>query len=185
LTALAQLTLQPVSAVDMNQYVPSHRPGAILVGSHVQKSTLQLNELLKQSTVTGISVDVDRIRSGDGNAMLHEILQKVEEVHASGRHPAIYTSRTELTFDTFEERLTFGETVSAFLMKVVLNLPTTLGFLISKGGITSNDVLSIGLTLPSSRVLGQILPGCSVIRCPPTHPPPRHASSDLPRQRRR
>jgi uncharacterized protein YgbK (DUF1537 family) len=102
--------------------------------------------------------------------MLHEILQKVEEVHASGRHPAIYTSRTELTFDTFEERLAFGETVSAFLMKVVLNLPTTLGFLISKGGITSNDVLSIGLTLPSSRVLGQILPGCSVIRCPPTHP---------------
>jgi uncharacterized protein YgbK (DUF1537 family) len=46
----------------------------------------------------------------------------------------------------------------------------TIGFLISKGGITSNDVLSDGLALRTSRVLGQILPGCSVVRCPPEHP---------------
>jgi len=48
-------------------------------------------------------------------------------------------------------------------------LPETIGFLISKGGITSNDVLSTGLTLKQSRVLGQILTGCSVIRCPSDH----------------
>jgi uncharacterized protein YgbK (DUF1537 family) len=41
--------------------------------------------------------------------------------------------------------------------------------LISKGGITSNDVLSTGLKLKQSRVLGQILTGCSVIRCPSDH----------------
>ena len=55
-------------------------------------------------------------------------------------------------------------------MDVVRGLPTTLGFLISKGGITSNDVLSVGLALKASRVLGQILPGCSVVRCPSDHP---------------
>ena len=66
--------------------------------------------------------------------------------------------------------LAFGEVVSAFLMDVVRNLPTTLGFLISKGGITSNDVLSSGLALRTSRVVGQILPGCSVVRCPADHP---------------
>jgi uncharacterized protein YgbK (DUF1537 family) len=54
-------------------------------------------------------------------------------------------------------------------MEIVKNLPLTLGFLISKGGITSNDVLSNGLELKMSRVLGQILPGCSVIKCPPDH----------------
>ena len=43
-------------------------------------------------------------------------------------------------------------------------------YLISKGGITSNDVLSQGLALRTSRVLGQILPGCSVVRCPDDHP---------------
>mgnify|MGYP003482243863 CR=1 FL=1 len=37
-------------------------------------------------------------------------------------------------------------------------------------GITSNDVLSSGLALKTARVLGQILPGCSVVRCPQDHP---------------
>ena len=55
-------------------------------------------------------------------------------------------------------------------MDVVRRLPTTLGFLISKGGITSNDVLSSGLALTASRVLGQILPGVTVVTTPPDHP---------------
>jgi uncharacterized protein YgbK (DUF1537 family) len=59
--------------------------------------------------------------------------------------------------------------VSEFLMDVVRNLPASIGFLISKGGITSNDVLSKGLNLQTSRVVGQILPGCSVVCCPPDH----------------
>ena len=55
-------------------------------------------------------------------------------------------------------------------MDVVRGLPDTLGFLISKGGITSNDVLSSGLSLRTSRVVGQILPGVSVVCCPDNHP---------------
>ena len=50
------------------------------------------------------------------------------------------------------------------------NLPETTGFLISKGGIASNDVLSDGLALRTSRVVGQILAGFSVVRCPENHP---------------
>lgn len=81
----------------------------------------------------------------------------------------IYTSRIELSFDDERSRLAFGNQVSAFLMDVVRNLPATTGFLISKGGITSNDVLSDGLALHTSRVVGQILAGCSVVRCPHDH----------------
>jgi uncharacterized protein YgbK (DUF1537 family) len=44
-----------------------------------------------------------------------------------------------------------------------------MGFLISKGGITSNDTLSKGLALKSARLLGQILPGCSAIVTPSNH----------------
>jgi uncharacterized protein YgbK (DUF1537 family) len=82
----------------------------------------------------------------------------------------VFTSRLEKVFPDQAARLAFGDTVSAFLMDVVRNLPETLGFLISKGGITSNDVLSSGLALRTSRVVGQILPGCSVVCCPPDHP---------------
>ncbi len=171
LTSLGQLPPQPIPAVDMDKYVPMHRPGAIIVGSHVQKSTLQLNELLMLPSVTGIEVDVLKIRSGDNEeVMLQEIIQKANEMHSMGQHLAIFTSRIEVSFNTMDERLDFGEKVSSFLMNIVRNLPTTLGFLISKGGITSNDVLSIGLSLRCCRVLGQILPGCSVVRCPDNHP---------------
>lgn len=69
-----------------------------------------------------------------------------------------------------QTRLQFGADVSALLMDIVRGLPTDIGFLISKGGITSNDVLSTGLALTVSRLLGQILAGCSMVITPADHP---------------
>lgn len=171
LTSLAMLPPQPVPAPDMGQCVKDGRPGAIIVGSHVKKTTLQLQEVLKEEKVEGLEVDVGRIRDNEPQDMLTEMVARIEELHKSGITPVVYTSRAELTdFETDEDRLRFGEEVSDFLMEIVQNLPTTLGFLISKGGITSNDVLSKGLALKTSKVLGQILPGCSVVKCPSDHP---------------
>jgi len=142
--------------------------GAVIVGSHVKKTTQQLNRLLQQSGVTGIEIDVAKILSARAQ-LLEDIIASAEDCHAKNLTPVIYTSRTELQFDDQQSRLAFGEQVSAFLMDVVRNLPVTIGFLISKGGITSNDVLSDGLALRTSRVVGQILAGCSVVRCPEDH----------------
>ena len=168
-TALAQLPPQPVAASAMRQYVRNGKPGAVIVGSHVKKTTAQLNKLLKEPGIIAIEVDVDHIAT-ERSALLQEILYQAALAHAAGTTPVIYTSRTERGFADQAARLAFGEQVSAFLMDVVRGLPATLGFLISKGGITSNDVLSVGLALKVSRVLGQILPGCSVVRCPSDHP---------------
>ena len=55
-------------------------------------------------------------------------------------------------------------------MRLVQHLPPQLGFLISKGGITSNDTLTKGLALRTARVVGQIRAGCSVVVCPDDHP---------------
>ena len=82
----------------------------------------------------------------------------------------LFTSRGERRFPTTAERLAFGERVSGFLVRMVRSLPADIGFLVSKGGITSNDTLSQGLMLRTARVLGQISPGCSVVRCPSDHP---------------
>ena len=97
------------------------------------------------------------------------MLQQVESNHAHGASVVIYTSREELAFDSQQERLAFGERLSDFLMDIVRKLPEDIGFLISKGGITSNDVLSTGLELRKSRVVGQILTGCSMVVCPNEH----------------
>ncbi len=169
LTSLAKLPPQPVSAQDMQHYVRNAKPGAVIVGSHVNKTTLQLKQLLKLPGVEAVEVDVERIEQ-DHPILLQHLLATIQQAHENGKTPVIFTSRTEKTFVDQKTRLAFGGMVSAFLINIVRNLPATLGFLISKGGITSNDVLSSGLELQSARVLGQILAGCSVVRCPADHP---------------
>jgi uncharacterized protein YgbK (DUF1537 family) len=169
LTSLAKLGKQPVAPEQMAHYVRGGLAGAVIVGSHVKKTTSQLQALLQQSGIAGIEIDVQRIAQ-ERDALLQEVIQLAQAAHEQNLTSVVYTSRVEITFADQATRLAFGEQVSAFLMDVVRNLPTTIGFLISKGGITSNDVLSDGLALRTSRVLGQILPGCSVVRCPPEHP---------------
>lgn len=168
-SALAALPPQPVAAQDMRQYVRGGRAGAVLVGSHVSKTTRQLEQLLTEADVAPVEVDVARLPD-QARELLTEVMERIEEAHARHFTPVIFTSRKELVFENEKTRLAFGELVSTFLMEVVHRLPADIGFLISKGGITSNDVLSHGLSLRTARVLGQILPGCSVVRCPDDHP---------------
>ena len=173
LTALAALPPQPVAPEAMAKYTRQGAPGAVIVGSHVRKSTEQLEHLLQQPGVVGIEVAVERLRDEGTQAqaaLRSEAIAQAEAAHAAGKTPVIYTSRRELTFETTQARLDFGANVSALLMEIVRGLPPTLGFLISKGGITSNDVLSTGLALRTARLLGQVLAGCSLVRTPADHP---------------
>ena len=172
LTALAALPPQPTAPEDMAQYAREGKPGAVIVGSHVKKTTEQLERLLQESGVVGVEVAVARLRAGDADsraALLDETLQAVHRAHDAGKTPVVYTSRQELTFEDVQVRLDFGTAVSALLMDVVRGLPHEIGFLISKGGITSNDVLSTGLNLPTARLLGQVLAGCSMVCTPANH----------------
>jgi len=169
LTALTKLPPQPVPAERMREYVKDGKPGVVVVGSHVKKTTEQLAELLKQPGIAPVEVDVNRLPEGLSD-LLPEIIGKVEAAHAQGLTPVVFTSRVERQFADFQTRLRFGEQVSGFLMSVVHGFPKTIGFIISKGGITSNDMLSLGLAIPASRIVGQILPGCSVVLTPKDHP---------------
>jgi len=176
LTALANLPPQPIKPQDMAYYVREQKPGVILIGSHVAKTSAQLAYLREHTDIVAIQVDVKLLNLADSvqwmqaaTKLANNIIAQVEAAHQRGKTVAIYTSREELQFSSQAARLTFGERVSAFLMKLVQRLPKDIGFLISKGGITSNDVLSTGLKLKQSRVLGQILTGCSVVRCPAEH----------------
>ncbi|QHG17497.1 four-carbon acid sugar kinase family protein [Nostoc sp. ATCC 53789] len=172
LTALAALPPQPIAAENMAQYVRQGKPGAVIVGSHVKKTTQQLEALLQIEGTVGIEVNVARLLD-DANqsaVLLTEIKESTQAAHEAGKTPVVYTSRQELSFKDVNTRLEFGTKVSSLLMDIVRGLPSDIGFLISKGGITSNDVLSTGLTLTSARLLGQILAGCSMVLTPSDHP---------------
>lgn len=172
LTALAALPPQPVAPEAMASYTRNGRPGAVVVGSHVKKTTEQLEELLAAAGTVPIEVDVVHLleeSEGQRAALLQHTLDQINQVHQAGKTPVIFTSRQELTFEDVQTRLNFGVAVSSLLMDIVRGLPADIGFLISKGGITSNDVLSTGLALTAARLLGQILPGVSVVRTPEDH----------------
>lgn len=168
LTALANLPPQPVAAEAMAQYVRGGKPGAVIVGSHVKKTTEQLEALLKLPGTAAIEVNVAEIQTNPH--LLAQTLAQVKQSYAAGQTPVIFTSRQELSFADAQTRLDFGVAVSRLLMDVLRGLPDDIGFLISKGGITSNDTLSDGLALRSARLLGQILPGVSVITTAADHP---------------
>ncbi len=172
LTALAKLPPQPTPPEEMNRITRSAF-GAIIIGSHVQKTTDQLQQLLKAPGIVGIEIDVSRIKNNpvtSHDEPLSEVLSQIKQIHAKGQTPAIYTSREELTFSDKQTRLAFGEAVSTLLMDIVKGLPDDIGFLISKGGITSNDTLSKGLSLTSARLLGQVIPGVSIVTTASDHP---------------
>jgi uncharacterized protein YgbK (DUF1537 family) len=156
LTALAQLPPQPIAPAEMARYVRGNRPGVVIVGSHVQKTTEQLGQLLADP--------------GSRDRLLTQILDQINQGYDQQLVPVVYTSRGELQFPDSQTRLDFGVRVSTFLMAIVQGLPEDIGFLISKGGITSNDTLSLGLGLRTARLLGQILPGVSAVRTDADHP---------------
>ena len=169
LTAFAALPPQPVAAADMSRLVRSGRPGVVLVGSHVEKTSRQLRHLIEQTAVIPLHVDLDwLVRDEEG--LFADLVQQMAEAQHTGHGVVLYTSRGERRFDGVAERLAFGERVSGFLMRLVRNMPRETGFLISKGGITSNDTLSDGLALRTARVVGQVRAGCSVVVCPEDHP---------------
>ncbi|MCM0589446.1 MAG: four-carbon acid sugar kinase family protein [Gloeotrichia echinulata IR180] len=173
LTALAALPPQPIAAENMAEYVRGGKPGAVIVGSHVKKTTQQLEALLTVEGTAGIEINVARLLDEAANpsaTLLTESLENIRAVYAAGKTPVVYTSRQELTFKDVNTRLEFGTKVSGLLMDIVRGLPSDIGFLISKGGITSNDVLSTGLSLTSARLQGQILAGCSMVLTPWNHP---------------
>ncbi|MGI0483706.1 four-carbon acid sugar kinase family protein [Geminocystis sp. CENA526] len=171
LTSLASLGKQPIPAENMAKYKPTSNSGVIIVGSHVKKTTQQLTQLLQQPEIVGIEIDVTILRDNwlDRDQVIKSALDKVTQALNNAKTPVVYTSRQELSFPDIHTRLEFGKQVSGVLMDIVKGLPSDIGFLISKGGITSNDVLSDGLALKEARLLGQILAGCSVIITPENH----------------
>ncbi len=171
LTALAQLPPQPIAPEAMGHYNRGGKPGAVIVGSHVKKTTEQLEALLQAPGVVPVEVDVAQLQrnAAASESLLATALDQVRVAHAQGKTPVVFTSRREITFIDQQTRLDFGMVVSRLLMDIERGLPADIGFLISKGGITSNDTLSDGLALQTARLLGQILPGVSMVRTPADH----------------
>lgn len=130
--------------------------GVFVVGSHVKKTTDQLNELLKSEGVEGIELSIDEILNTP-EALMQKTLESIQTLSNQGITPVIYTARKEVRIDDPDKRQHLGQTVSKFLVDIVRQLPICPNYVVAKGGITSHDILTKGLAIKTARVMGQVI----------------------------
>ena len=148
----------PLDSWQLQDLEPNPNGGLIIVGSHVPKTTEQLNHLLKNSSgLTAIKLSVPGIINDTFN--LENTISEVRKSLTSGQNVVLFTSRLRVDG---QDNLAIGQTVSRSLVEIVQGVKDRPSFLVAKGGITSSDIATKALGVKQAQVLGQILPGVPV-----------------------
>ena len=139
--------------------------GVIVVGSHTDKTTKQLETLKTLDNIQFIEMDATLVK--DDAAFAREVqrcLDMEEECIRQGKTVCCYTTRSLITADTGnkEDDLRLSVKISEAVQSLVGRLTVTPAFVIAKGGITSSDVGTKALAVRRANVLGQIRPGIPV-----------------------
>ena len=149
-----------------------YKPGLIMVGSHVKLATDQLEVLLKDNSCEGLEIPVSKLANilaleDYQNDIWEEqkiLLSKIYDILDLNKVPVLYTSRQELKFSTCSKRMNFGLELAEFMAILVGKMINRFGYIISKGGITTQLLLQKGLNLNQVDLKGQILPGLSSVK---------------------
>lgn len=134
--------------------------GLVVVGSHVPKSTAQLNALLATDELQAVEIAVNRLLDQvSRDEAIAEAIASASAAIGRGQDVVIYTSRDLITGSDATASLAIGQQVSASLVAIVRGLAVRPHYLIAKGGITSSDLATKALNVKRANVRGQILPG--------------------------
>lgn len=139
--------------------------GLVVIGSHVQKSTEQLNRLKTKVSLHFIEFHCNLVVD---DAQFKEEIERVQlEVNkkvAEGTTVVVHTSRERLDLGEGrgEEELALSVKISSAVTQFVNHCHPQPRYVIAKGGITSSDVGTNGLEVKKAEVLGQIAPGVPV-----------------------
>ena len=140
--------------------------GIVLIGSHVKKTTDQLNCLKELDGQAGfMEFQVNAVFEENGlEKEVERTVKAAEEKILSGRTVVIYTSRQLLAPEnmTPEEKLQISVKISNAVTSIIGKLSVKPKFIIAKGGITSSDVGTKALRVKKARVMGQVKKGIPV-----------------------
>ncbi|MDD2978680.1 MAG: four-carbon acid sugar kinase family protein [Hespellia sp.] len=159
------VTDQPLLTREQMVVKETSNGGIVVVGSHTQKTTSQVEALKEVPGLEFIEFNSDLVL--DDAAFREEIaatLKKEEAFISEGKTVVVYTKRKLLVVenDTKEEALVRSVKISDAVQSLVGKLTVTPSFVIAKGGITSSDVGTKALAVQKANVLGQIKPGIPV-----------------------
>jgi uncharacterized protein YgbK (DUF1537 family) len=144
---------------------PTTNGGIIVVGSHTDKTTRQLEALRQLPQIEFIELNAALVRDEAAFAAeVNRCLVREEKAIAVGRTVCCYTTRVLITADTGdkEDELRLSVRISDAVQSLVGRLSVTPAFVIAKGGITSSDIGTKALAVKRANVLGQIKPGIPV-----------------------
>lgn len=139
--------------------------GVIIIGSHTEKTTKQLENLRKANDIEFIELNAELVK--DEIAFQQELegcIAREKECIRNGRTVCCYTTRKLITADTGnrEDELRLSVKISDAVQSLVGRLNVVPSFIIAKGGITASDIGTKALTVRKAKVLGQIKPGIPV-----------------------
>lgn len=163
---LGGVTDIPLLAHD--QLTDPHNPngGIVIVGSHIHKTTMQLEELRRSSApLEFIEFNAHRFfEEGGLEDEARTVAARAEAIMREGRSVVVYTSRKLLPLDTADKGkiLEASVAVSNAVTSIVRALGIKPRFIVGKGGITSSDVATIGLGIRRAQIMGQIRQGVPV-----------------------
>ncbi len=174
---LSELPPNPQDTVDLvslklKNNESEYKPGLIMVGSHVKLATDQLEVLLKDNSCKGLEIPVSELADifalEDRQQPILEIedilLSKIDNILDNKKVPVLYTSREEMKFSSDLKRMNFGLELAEFMAILIGKKTNQLGYIISKGGITTQLLLQKGLNFNQVNLKGQILPGLSIVQ---------------------
>lgn len=159
------VTDQPLLTREQMVVNETSNGGIIVVGSHTDKTTKQVECLKELTAVEFIELDATLVKDDKAfEAEVQRCLAKEEECIRAGKTVCCYTTRALITADTGdkEDELRLSVKISDAVQSLVGRLSVTPGFVIAKGGITSSDVGTKALAVRKANVLGQIRPGIPV-----------------------
>ena len=168
--ARAGITARPLLTRDdlLGPSAPRPARGLVVVGSHVRRTTEQLERLLVMPEIAAIEVGVRDLLRGEevrDNEIQRACLE-VDTALSGAKTPVVYTSRQVERPDGMDE-LAVARVVSDSLVSIVRGIEGRPDFVVGKGGITSSDVGTRGLGATRAIVLGQVRPGVPVWRLGP------------------
>ncbi|AJD90232.1 hypothetical protein JMA_09150 [Jeotgalibacillus malaysiensis] len=139
--------------------------GLVVIGSHVKKTTEQLEALMELDAPVFIQFNSHLVlKKSSFTEEVARVKKEAEDAIASGVTAVIYTRRERLDLGEGmkEEELALSVEISLALTNIVRTLAVTPNYVIAKGGITSSDVGTNGLQVKRAIVKGQVAPGIPV-----------------------
>lgn len=159
------VTDQPLLTRDQMVVKETSNGGIIVVGSHTDKTTKQVEALKQLTDIEFIELDATLVKDDAAfEAEVQRCLDLEEKCIRAGKSVCCYTTRALITADTGdkEDELRLSVKISDAVQSLVGRLTVTPAFVIAKGGITSSDVGTKALAVKKANVLGQIKPGIPV-----------------------